>query len=249
MIVILNGLLIICLIMIIKAFISKKIALNIKEKIYEQEIIENKKCFLKNHYIKSVLYCLIIGLMSFIVGNTIIKSLFFAIMTYLLIIWYERLKNKTREKQVLQDLLNVAECLRVQLSSGISLSISLRNIPVLCKNKEFSGELTNLYLEYELSKFTVSTSAKELETRFNYPEIKMFISALKQQTQHTSALEAFDNLIEVLKEKYIEYMEDNTRVKSLIMVLGVCIVVFNLALMSVYPMILEANEAISVMLN
>ena len=57
----------------------------------------------------------------------------------------------------------------------------------------------------------------------------MFISALNQQTQNTSALEAFDNLIEVLKEKYIEYMEDMTKTKSLIMILGVCIVVFNLA--------------------
>ena len=77
----------------------------------------------------------------------------------------------------------------------------------------------------------------------------MFVSAINQQTQNTSALEAFDNLIEVLKDKYIGYMEDVTRSKSVIMIIGVCIVVLNLAAMSVYPLIMEANEALKVMLK
>ena len=109
--------------------------------------------------------------------------------------------------------------------------------------------MTNLYLEYQLSKFTVNNSAKELQQKFDYPEIRMFVSAINQQTQNTSALEAFDNLIEVLKDKYIGYMEDVTRSKSVIMIIGVCIVVMNLAAMSVYPLIMEANEALKVMLK
>ena len=164
-----------------------------------------------------------------------------------MIVSFEIIRRNARKKEVLQDLLNVSECLRVQLSSNISLGIALRNISELCKNKEFSIELTNLYLEYELSKFTISNSANDLISKFNYPEMKMFISAINQQSQHTSALEAFDNLIEVLQERYIEYMEENTRTKSLIMIFGVCIVVFNIAAMSVYPVIIEAGEAIQVM--
>lgn len=241
--------LIICLIIACRKLISKEIAKKIRKQIYNQEIKEKGNKLFEKQYIKKLLYSLIIGMTSIIAGNSIIKSFIYAVITYFIVIWYEYLRSKAKEKEVLQDLLNVAECLRVQLSSNISLSIALRNVPALCKNREFSGELTNLYLEYELSKFTVSSSAKELESKFNYPEMKMFISALRQQTQHTSALEAFDNLIEVLKDKYIEYMEDNTRVKSLIMVFGVCIIVINLAVMSVYPMILEASEALKVMLT
>jgi hypothetical protein len=194
-----------------------------------------------------IIYSSFVIFVAILAGNNLMKSFLFGVITYLIIISFEIIRKNTRKKEVLQDLLNVSECLRVQLSSNISLGIALRNISELCKNKELSIELTNLYLEYELSKFTISNSANDLISKFNYPEMKMFISAINQQSQHTSALEAFDNLIEVLQERYIEYMEENTRTKSLIMIFGVCIVVFNIAAMSVYPVIIEAGEAIQVM--
>lgn len=240
--------LLVCLLIISKSFISKQIAKNMKKQIYNSKN-ENKYTFMtKNAYILRSIYSILVAFIAVVAGNSLIKSLICGFVTYFLIVAFEIIKRNSKKKEVLQDLLNVVECLRVQISSNISLSIALRNIPELCKNKEFSTELTNLYLEYELSKFTVSNSAKELERRFNYPEIKMFISAINQQSQNTSALEAFDNLIEILKEKYVEYMEETTRTKSLIMIFGVCIVVFNLAAMSIYPIIIEASEALEVML-
>ena len=73
---------------------------------------------------------------------------------------------------------------------------------------------------------------------------------IKNQIEKLTELETPDDeLIEVLKDKYIGYMEDVTRSKSVIMIIGVCIIVLNLATMSVYPLILEANEALKVMLK
>ncbi len=229
--------------------IAKIVAGNIKRDIYKGTGRLNFNISIKNKYILRSILSIFVALLSVLYGNGVIKSLFCGFIFFGVICWYVQIQNSSRKKQVLQDLLNVSECLRVQISAGISLDVALRNISTLCKNKEFSQELANLYLEYQLSKYTVSNSAKELQEKFNYSEIKMFISAINQQTQSTSALEAFDNLIEVLKEKYIGYMEDVTKSKSAIMILGVCIVVFNLATMSVYPLVMEANEALKVMLK
>lgn len=239
--------LIICLIIITKALISKQIGNSIRKQLCHLEKEKIYSSNFKNKYILKSIYSGTIVFISVLSGNNILKSLIYGFITYLIIIGFEVIRKNSKKKAVLQDLLNVSECLRVQISSNISLSIALRNIPQLCKDKEFSLELTNLYLEYELSKFTINNSSSDLIRKFNYPEIRMFISAINQQTQHTSALEAFDNLIEILKEKYIEYMEENTRTKSLIMIIGVCIVVFNIAAMSVYPIVIEAGEAIKVM--
>lgn len=247
MITILRISLIICLFIINRRIISKQVAKMARKEFFYLEKSNNNIFFGRNTYIQKGICSVMILIISIIAGNRFIKSLIFAIVTYFIITGFEIIRKNSKKKEILQDLLNVSECLRVQISSNISLSIALRNIPELCKNKEFSTELTNLYLEYELSKFTVSNSANVLEHKFNYPEMKMFISAINQQSQNTSALEAFDNLIDVLKEKYIEYMEENTKLKSLIMIFGVCIVVFNLAVMSIYPIIIEAGDAIKVM--
>lgn len=251
MVWILRILLIVILIQVFWIILNKKIAREIRKKFYQQDNQAKENFFekIKDSRIKHVIIVVLVFLFANISGNNIKKSLIISVITYLLILGCKMVKRNSEKKSILQDLLNVTECLRVQISSGISLDIALRNVPKLCKNKEFEAKLTDLYLEYELSKFTVGSSARELQNRFNYSEIKIFVSALNQQSQNTSALEAFDNLIGLLKEKYIEYMEENTKAKSLIMVFGVLIIVFNLAVMSVYPLITEAMEALKVMLG
>ena len=75
----------------------------------------------------------------------------------------------------------------------------------------------------------------------------MFISAIKQQSHHTSMLELIDNLISVLRERYIEFLEDSTKSKMAIMTLGVFIIVINIALIGVYPVLIESLNAMNIM--
>ena len=112
---------------------------------------------------------------------------------------------------------------------------------------EFKGLLTNMYLEYELSKFIVLDSKEAMLRKFNYPEIRIFVSSLNQQIQGTSAIEAFDNLILILKEEYVDFLEENTKNKIAIMVVGVFFIVVNIAALGIYPIAVEAFNAINVM--
>ena len=80
--------------------------------------------------------------------------------------------------------------------------------------------------------------------RFRYPEIKIFLSVLNQQMQGASRLESLDNLIEVLKEKYVEFLEDTTKNKIALMTAGVFLLVLNLAAISVYPVVIESMESL-----
>lgn len=229
--------------------ISAKIAINYffndgysKESLYE-----------KIFYYKSSICVYGLGILVFILallnGYSVWRSGIYVVIVIVLINMYKKVRSSSIRKQVLQDLLNVSECLRVQLSSQISLGIALRNLTELCKNKEFAESLKEIYMEYELDKFMITNSAKELQRRFNYPEIKLFISALKQQNQHTSMLELFDNLIYILRDEYIEFLEDATKSKMAIMTMGVFIVVINVALMGIYPVFIEVFAAINTMFS
>ncbi len=184
-----------------------------------------------------------------LLGYGVIYSISLPIIILFLCYGVRNIRKNVYRKQVLNDLLNISECLRVQLSSQIPLANALRSLPELCVNKEFSGLLKNLYLEYELSNFIILDSIENLRTKFNYPEIKIFISCLNQQIQGTSAIETLDNLIFILKEKYIEFLEENTKNKMAIMTLGVFGVVLNIAAIGIYPVATEAFNAINVMLR
>lgn len=199
--------------------------------------------------IRNVIIFLGIFFLALLNRYSVLMALMIGLISIALLYGINTVKQSFCKKQVLQDLLNVSECLRVQLSSQIPLGKALRSLSELCINKEFSELLKNMYLEYELSKFIILESAENLQRKFNYPEIRIFISSLNQQIQGASAIEAFDNLISVLREKYIEFLEDSTKSKMAIMTMGVFLIVLNIAAIGIYPVAVEAFNAINIMLK
>lgn len=244
--------LIINLFIIIRIIINKFIGIKIRKDIFNE--IEAKDTFyrgrLKNKILlQNILIFLGVVSLALLNGYNVFLALLIGIVAVTLLYVSKAIKQGFYKKQVLQDLLNISECLRVQISSQISLNQALRSLPELCINKEFSGLLTNIYLEYELSKFIILDSANALQKRFNYPEIRIFISSLNQQIQGTSAIEAFDNLISMLREKYIEFFEEDTKSKMAIMTMGVFVIVLNIAALGIYPIAVETFNAINIMLK
>lgn len=227
---------------IMKILIGKRIKRDIFK---ELQSTDNKKK-IKN---KALIWLIGMVICLLLLGYGVIYSILVPAIMPFLGYGIRNIKINAYKKQVLNDLLNISECLRVQLSSQIPIANALRSLPELCVNKEFSGLLKNLYLEYELSNFIILDSIENLRTKFNYPEIKIFISCLNQQIQGTSTIEALDNLIFILKEKYIEFLEENTKNKMAIMTLGVFGVVLNIAAIGIYPVATEAFNAINVMLK
>lgn len=199
--------------------------------------------------IELILIWFSVMLLSVLSGNDLIRTIIFATAAELLFLTYKRLREASRKKEVMLDLLNVTECLKVQLTSEISLKTALRNIPKLCKNKQFELKLTDLCLEYELSKFTVYNANKTIAENFNYPEIQIFLSAINQQIQGASALEPFENLTEILKEKEIEFMEEATAKRVGIITGGVALIVINLAALGIYPVFIEIFEGTKSLLS
>jgi len=252
MIKILQFALIISLFITSRVIISKVIGKRARKEIFS-EIKGKNRNDNKWHKNKRVLRVFIIFFgMSFLAilnGYNVFFAGLIGSFAIVILFCIEAIKQKVCKKQVLCDLLNVSECLRVQISSQISLSNALRSLPELCVNKEFSGLLTNIYLEYELSKFIILDSAEFLQSKFNYPEIRIFISSLNQQIQGASAIEAFDNLIYVLRERYIEFLEEATKSKMAIMTMGVFIIVLNIAALGIYPVAVEEFNDINIMLK
>jgi len=248
MVRLLQILLIITLFISCREFISIFLGKRARKIIFEKNDVNNIK-LVNKRTIKGVFLFFLMFLLAILSGYNVIFALIFGFLAVGILYGLKIIKRGVIKKQVLCDLLSISECLRVQLSSHIPFGNALRTLPELCENKEFGNLLTNLYLEYELSKFVILDTKETLIERFNYSEMRIFISALNQQIQGASAIEAFDNLISILREKYIELLEDATKNKMAIMTMGVFIIVINIAAIGIYPVAVEAFCAINVILK
>jgi len=248
MIFLLQIALIMVLFIISRIVIGKIMGKRVRRVIFEK-IEENKRWSIDKDLTKNIILFLGVLLLSLLNEYDICFSLVIGSLAVFVLYGVKAIKKSLKRKQILQDLLNISECLRVQISSQIPLGNALRTLPALCVNKEFVSLLTNIYLEYELSKFVILDAGEMLINKFNYPEMRIFISALNQQIQGTSAIEAFDSLVSGLREKYIEFLEDSTKSKMAIMTMGVFIIVLNIAAIGIYPVAVEAFNAINVMLK
>lgn len=181
---------------------------------------------------KSIMYGTLYGVIGFIIPKS-----------------YRKLAKSVEKKRTLIDLLSTVETLNVQLSSNMPLKLALKNLPEVCKYSKFKNAMIDLYLEYQLTGFSLNTSLQKLKTKFPYTEILMFASAIEQHARGGNSEEAYNNLIMVLKDKNIEYIEKNTESKTTLLILGVMIILINLLVMGCYPIIIEVNQNLHTMLN
>lgn len=227
-----------------KTFINKMNSVS-KAKELETSII-------KKEDVRKLILSVLLGGMLFVGGIINYKKVWIAVVFLLLGMmiptFIEYIKNKAEKKAILNDLLNMVETIKIQISAQIPLKIILRNIPELCMNKKLQVIMTDLSVSYELNTFNLEAALNELTKKIKYQEINIFASALIQHSKTGESGEAFDNLLYILKEKYIDYLEENTKVKMVLMTFAVAIVLINLALISTFPILIEVSESLSSML-
>lgn len=162
---------------------------------------------------------------------------------------YKDLSKNIAKKKTLIDLLNIVESLSVQMSSNMPLKLALKSLPDICRYSKFKESMTDLYLEYQLTGFSLAKAVKKLKMKFPYTEILMFSSAIEQQARGGDSESAYSNLLHILKDKNIEYIENTTESKTVLLIVGVFIILINLLLMGCYPVIIEVNENLHTLLR
>ena len=207
-----------------------------------------KKLILNNEKM-TIAFAFIIFVISAYTYKSIICGALYGTLGLMIPKFYKRLMGSIEKRKTLIDLLSVTESLGVQLTSNMPLKLILKNLPDVCKYKKFKDAMIDLYLEYQLTGFSLNSSLNKLKFKFAYTEILMFASAIEQHARGGNSEEAYDNLILVLKDKNIEYIEKNTESKTTLMVLGVVIILINLLVMGCYPIIVEVNQNLHTMLK
>jgi len=166
----------------------------------------------------------------------------FAIIGFFLPDIYLHILNESKKNKILLDLFNIVECLRLQLSSGIALKEAMRELGELCIDDNFRGAIQEMSLRYELSEYNINFAAMGLKKDYPYKEIELFASSLEGQVHNLGGYDNFNNLSELLKERYLSNIEDNTNLKVFFIVISVIIILINLAVLGSFPIIVEIMQ-------
>ena len=187
-----------------------------------------------------------LSIMLFIGGannyGSISMGIIFALVGFFLPDIYLHILNESKKNVILLDLFNIVECLRLQLSSGIALKEAMRELANLCVDDNFRGAIQEMSLRYELSEYNINFAVMGLKKDYPYKEIELFASSLEGQVHNLGGYDNFNNLSELLKERYLSNIEDNTNLKVFFIVISVIVILINLAILGSFPIIVEIMQ-------
>lgn len=150
--------------------------------------------------------------------------------------------KRIRDSQVCSDLLNVVDCIYLQLSAHVNLKNVLKGIGGVCRNKDLKNALNTLSTRYELFEYNIEDSVSEFQQKFDILEIDMFSNAIKQQSSNNSILEILNNLSNILKLRYLDKLNSDTKTKVILITLGVTIILFNIVVLITFPIFIDVSK-------
>ena len=191
--------------------------------------------------IKSALFliCFILSVNSY---HSFTMALIIGLAGFYTVNVYMYLNRIIRDSAIKNDLLNVVDCLYLQMSAQVTLKDAMRGLYEVCKITDFRKALIRLSATYELSGLNIEKASDEFKDSFDILEINLFAVALNQQVASGFSLEVLNNLSETLKESYIERLNIYTGLKVLLITLGVAVVLFNITALTFFPIFVSVSQ-------
>jgi len=193
------------------------------------------------YFIKILLFvlCFVMGVLSY---ETYFMALVIGILGFFSLDLFIYSNGIIRNNSINNDMINVVDCLYLQMSASVTLGQALRGLHEICENKDLKREMIKLSSEYELSGHNIEKAAEEFKNAFGIIEIDLFASALKQQIINGDAHDALGNLSEILREGYLDRLNIKTKLKSLYIVAGVVVIMVDIIALTMFPIFVDVGE-------
>lgn len=235
-----------------KSFFQTK-EIQFKNFISKINFIKTKEIFLsKQGYplnLDSIRYYflkLILSILFFMAASINYKSTVMAILLalfgYFFIDVYILLHKRSRDSEICNDILSIANSICLQLSAHISLKDSLKMQYDNCKNKDLKKAMIEFSTCYELSELNIDLAIQNLNHKFEILELDMFCNALHEYHQSGNIIEILENLADGLSEKQMNQLKEITRTKIVYITLGVILALTNIILLIFYPLFISVGQ-------
>lgn len=195
-----------------------------------------------SYYILKFVLMFVLAIAGFINYKSYASAVLLGTIGFLFLDIYIAVNKKSRDSEICSDLLTVTDSICLELSSYVPLSESLKNQFKNCKNKDFRKAIMMFATKYELSELNINEALDDLNSRFDILEVDMFCNTIRQYAKVGNIIELLENLSSVLKQKYMDKLRENTKVKVIYITFGVIIALTNIILITFYPLFISVGN-------
>ena len=153
------------------------------------------------------------------------------------------IEKNNRKIRILNDLPDIIDSLKIQVSSGVPLTASIQELYKIPRDKEFSKLLQLLSARYSLSK-DMDSAIAEFKKHFDMIEIEGLCLTLEQNEKTGSSLQLLENQSEVLQSNYFMKIQRETKKKEYVVIVCMILILMNIATVILYPIVSQINQSL-----
>lgn len=158
------------------------------------------------------------------------------------------IEKNNRTEQILSDLPDVIDSLKIQVSSGIPLTSAVQELYKIPQNKEFSRLLEKMSATYSITK-DMNLAVDEFKKHFDMVEIEGLCLTLEQNELTGSSLGLLENQSQILQSNYIFKIQKETKKKEYIVIFTMILILVNIASIILYPIVSQVNQSMKSIFN
>lgn len=153
------------------------------------------------------------------------------------------IEKQNRKQQILNDLPDIIDSLKIQVSSGVPLTAAIQELYKIPKNKNFSKLLEHMTARYSLTK-DMTLAVEEFRKHFDMVEIEGLCLTLEQNEATGSSLALLENQSQILHANHIFKIQRDTKKKEYLVIICMILILINIASVILYPIVSQINQSL-----
>lgn len=178
-------------------------------------------------------------------GVPLILLVFIFFMPNLLIKSY----IKSQNVQLIKELKNINSSMILQLSAFVPFKDALKAAVNNIQDKRIKKHFLKFVYEYEIMGFNIKKPAEKLLTKFKSGELSVFLQVLVQCENEGNIIENLERFNATLELSYFKYLNSQAAKRMTYMIIGTVIMLLNIAILCMYPMLVQMNNSLEMIFS
>lgn len=156
---------------------------------------------------------------------------------------------KSQNVQLIKELKNINSSMILQLSAFVPFKDALRVAVNNIQDKRIKKHFLKFVYEYEIMGFNIKKPAEKLLTKFKSGELSVFLQVLVQCENEGNIIENLERFNATLELSYFKYLNSQAAKRMTYMIIGTVIMLLNIAILCMYPMLVQMNNSLEMIFS
>lgn len=196
----------------------------------------------KRYLIIKYFFPIIIFLISFVNYKTLKVPMILSLFIFFIPDYLVQSFIKKEKYILISELDGVVSSLILSLTAFSTLSQALEIAGKNIKYKRLKNAYDIFVKTYIMNGYVLKRPAETLKNKFNSYELTLFLTTLLQGEKEGELIDVMTRCKEVLEMNYFKYLKRRATLKTLYVTLGTVVALINLALIVMYPIIMQVLD-------